>query len=72
MLAAGARPGTAAYEEHDLLTRIRRLTVEGRRAGEGCWSADGRRMVFQSERDPGNPFNQIYVMDLASGEVKRI
>ncbi|MBI2318965.1 MAG: PD40 domain-containing protein [Betaproteobacteria bacterium] len=62
----------ATYEERDFLTRIRRLTVEGRRAGEGYWSADGRRMVFQSEREPGNPFYQIYVLDLASGETKRI
>jgi Tol biopolymer transport system component len=70
----GAAPEAAAptYEERDYLTRIRRLTVEGRRAGEGYWSPDGKRMVFQSEREPGNPFYQIYVLDLASGEVKRI
>jgi Tol biopolymer transport system component len=28
--------------------------------------------VFQSEREPGNPFYQIYVMDFGSGDVKRI
>src|SRR6202040_2630181 len=54
------------------LSRIRRLTVEGRRSGEGYWSPDGRRLVFQSEREQGNPFYQIYVMDLSSGDVKRI
>jgi Tol biopolymer transport system component len=58
--------------ERDFLTRIRRLTVEGRRAGEGYWSKDGRQLVFQSEREPGNPFYQIYLMDMASGDVKRI
>jgi Tol biopolymer transport system component len=58
--------------ERDLLTRIRRLTVEGRRAGEGYWSKDGRQLVFQSEREPGNPFYQIYLMDMASGDVTRI
>src|SRR6266849_4390305 len=31
----------AAYQERDFLTRIRRLTVDGRRAGEGYWSPDG-------------------------------
>ena len=31
--------------EHDFLGRIRRLTVEGRRAGEGYWSPDGRRLA---------------------------
>jgi Tol biopolymer transport system component len=60
------------YQERDFLTRVRRLTVEGRRAGEGYWSPDGKRIVFQSEREPGNPFYQIYVLDLATGDTKRI
>jgi Tol biopolymer transport system component len=60
------------YQERDFLTRIRRLTVEGRRAGEGYWSKDGTKLVFQSEREPGNPFYQIYLMDLSSGEVSRV
>src|SRR5512146_2821017 len=60
------------YQERDFLTRVRRLTVEGRRAGEGYWSPDGTRLVFQSEREPGNPFYQIYTMDLATGDTKRI
>jgi Tol biopolymer transport system component len=60
------------YQERDFLSRVRRLTVEGRRAGEGYWSPDGKRLVFQSEREPGNPFYQIYVVDLTSGDTKRI
>jgi Tol biopolymer transport system component len=60
------------YKESDFLTRVRRLTVEGQRAGEGYWSPDGKRLVFQSEREPGNPFYQIYVLDLVSGETRRI
>jgi Tol biopolymer transport system component len=62
----------APSPERDFLTRIRRLTVEGRRAGEGYWSPDGKRIVFQSEREAGNPFYQIYVLDLGSGETKRV
>ena len=62
----------ATYQERDFLSRIRRLTVEGRRAGEGYWSADGKKLVFQSEREPGNPFYQIYLMDLSTGETQRI
>src|SRR5437762_4011472 len=60
------------YQERDFLTRIRRLTVEGKRAGEGYWSPDGKRLVFQSEREPGNPFYQIYTLDLTTGESRRI
>src|ERR1700752_2997360 len=59
-------------QEREFLSRIRRLTVEGRRAGEAYWSPDGKRIVFQSEREPGNPFYQIYVLDLTTGETKRI
>ena len=58
--------------ERDFLSRVRRVTVEGRRAGEGYWSPDGKRLVFQSEREPGNPFYQIYALDFGTGETKRI
>ncbi len=69
---AGRTAAASTYEERDFLSRVRRLTVEGRRAGEGYWSADGSRLVFQSERDPANPFYQIYVLDLETGDVQRI
>jgi Tol biopolymer transport system component len=62
----------AASAEGDFLTGIRQLTSEGRRAGEGYWSPDGARIVFQSEREPDNPFYQIYVLELAAGNTKRI
>jgi Tol biopolymer transport system component len=58
--------------ERAFLSRVRRLTVEGKRAGEGYWSPDGKRLVLQSEREPANPFYQIYVLDLVSGDTKRI
>src|SRR5947207_2671295 len=64
--------GAAPYQERDFRTRVRRLTVEGKRAGEGYWSPDGKRLVFQSERETGNPFYQIYVLDLGTGDTKRI
>src|SRR5690606_39337811 len=58
--------------EREFLSRIRRLTIEGRRAGEGYWSPDGRKLVFQSEREPGNPFYQIYLMDMETGNTERV
>jgi Tol biopolymer transport system component len=58
--------------ERDFLSRIRRLTIDGRRAGEGYWSPDGRQLVFQSEREPGNPFYQIYLMDMETGNTTRV
>jgi Tol biopolymer transport system component len=62
----------AVNQERAFLSRVRRLTVEGKRAGEGYWSPDGKRLVLQSEREPGNPFYQMYVMDLTSGDTARI
>lgn len=61
-----------ARDESRLLERVRQLTFEGRRAGEGYFSADGRRLVFQSEREPGNPFFQIYELDLETGDTRRV
>jgi hypothetical protein len=61
-----------SYQERDFLSRVRRLTVEGKRAGEGYWAPDGKRIVFQSEREPGNPFYQIYVLDLGTGDTTRV
>ena len=65
-------PAAAKRLESRLISRVRQLTYEGRRAGESYFSADGRRMIFQSEREPGNPFFQIYLMDLDSGYTQRI
>src|SRR4029453_3964581 len=70
-LGVVAQQGNAS-KEADFLTRIRRLTVEGRRAGEGYWGPDGQHLVFQSEREPGNPFYQIYLMDMGTGDVSRV
>src|SRR3954463_6018855 len=72
LVLAGPLQAADDLHERDFLSRVRRLTVEGKRAGEGYWSPDGKRLVFQSEREPGNPFYQIYVLDLATGDTKRI
>lgn len=68
--SAGAGEGSA--DESRFLSRVRRLTVEGRRAGEGYFSPDGREIVFQSEREPGNPFFQIYLLSFETGETLRV
>ena len=74
LTAVGSAQAPAPIDNHekDFLSRIRRLTVEGRRAGEGYWSKDGTKLVFQSEREPGNPFYQIYLMDLTTGDTSRV
>lgn len=67
-----AQDGAPELTESDFLTRIHRLTYDGLRAGEGYFSPDGSKLVFQSERDPENPFYQIFELDLESGETRRV
>ncbi|AGH95523.1 M28 family peptidase [Pseudobdellovibrio exovorus] len=55
-----------------LITNSKQLTFVGSRSGEGYFSADGKKMVYQSEREEGNPFYQIFLLDLASGKSSRI
>ena len=65
-------PAKAAALEAALVAEVRQVTFDGLRAGEGYFSADGRSMVFQSERDVANPFYQIFRMDLDTGDLTKI
>ncbi len=65
-------PAQAAQLQGALLADIRQLTFDGKRAGEGYFSSDGKQLVFQSERELGNPFFQIYLMDRDNGDVRRV
>jgi len=59
-------------EETRFLSNTRQLIFEGRRSGEGYFSPDGKALIFQSEREPGNPFYQIYLLDLETGDTHRV
>lgn len=61
-----------ASGEAQFLTEIRQLIFEGKRSGEGYFSPDGQSLIFQSEREPDNPFYQIYLLDFQTGETRRI
>ncbi|MDA0810799.1 MAG: M20/M25/M40 family metallo-hydrolase [Verrucomicrobia bacterium] len=65
-------PPVAQGNEQRLLSRSRQLTFAGKRAGEGYFSADGSKLIFQSERDEANPFFQIFLMDLDTGDTQQI
>lgn len=58
--------------ETQFLSHSRQLIFEGRRSGEGYFAPDGKLLIFQSEREPGNPFYQIYTLDLETGDTVRI
>lgn len=74
-LTAGLRAQETADTpsiESQFIQNARQVTFEGKRAGEGYFSADGNLMVFQSERRQDNPFYQIYLLDFETGDQENI
>jgi len=63
---------SAFAQEAQFITESRQLTFVGPRSGEGYFSADGKKMIFQSERNEKNPFYQMFVLDLESGKTTRL
>ena len=59
-------------EESRFIANTRQLIFEGRRSGEGYFLPDGSKLIFQSEREEGNPFYQMYVLDLNTGDTTRV
>lgn len=73
ILALTAGPALAKKRGEDrFISNTRQLTFDGRRSGECYFSPDGKQLVFMSEREPGNPFFQIYVLDLETGDIDRV
>lgn len=70
MLAAGFCVG-GAETEASFLQNIRQLTYEGK-SGEGYFSPDGKQLIFQSTREPENPFYQIYILSFETGDIHRV
>lgn len=56
----------------NLISNTKQLTFVGPRSGEGYFSKDGKYLIFQSERAEGNPFYQIYLMNLENGQISRV
>lgn len=67
-IRAGRAVDPDPRERH--LAGLRQLTQGGENA-EGYFSPDGRSLVFQSTRD-GAGCDQMYVMELGSGETRRL
>jgi Tol biopolymer transport system component len=58
--------------ESELLPNTQQLITDGLRSGEGYFSADGSQLIYQAELTGNNPFYQIYVLDLASGNSRKV
>jgi len=72
-LALAAEPADWQKLEAIHLRNIRQVTHDFIRAGEGYFSPDGTKIIFQAEEQgTGNPFYQIFVMELDTGVYHRV
>jgi Tol biopolymer transport system component len=59
--------------ESPYLKNITQLTRDFARAGEAYFSPDGKKIIFQAEeKGTGNPFYQIFTLDLETGKFHRV
>src|SRR5579872_1142233 len=71
--ALAAEPADWHKAESAHLKNVRQLTHDFARAGEGYFSPDGKTIIFQAEeKETGNPFYQIFTMELATGRTRRV
>lgn len=69
---APADTSMESNNEDQLLSNTRQLIEGSLRSGEGYFSADGDRFIYQSEIVGDNPFYQIYVLNLADGSSQKV
>lgn len=73
VLALAADPADWQKSEHAHLHNIKQVTHDFIRAGEGYFAPDGKTIIFQAEeKGSGNPFYQIFTMDLGTGRTTRV
>ena len=69
-LPASVEGASALLPQEKHLRNLRQLTFGGENA-EAYFSPDGEQLIFQSKRD-GLACDQIFVLDIASGDVRRV
>src|SRR2546421_2369031 len=68
-----AEPADWQKAESASLQNIKQVTHDFARAGEGYFAPDGKTIIFQAEeKGSGNPFYQIFTLDLAGGRTRRV
>jgi TolB protein len=74
LFAIAQPPASSDWQDKEApyLKNIRQVTQGFVRAGEGYFSPDGKKIIFQAEEKGDNPFYQMFVMDLATGKYQRV
>lgn len=68
--SAGEDPATLLHPDETHFRNLRQLTFGGENA-EAYWSPDGRQLVYQHRGD-SVPCDQEYLLDLATGQSRRV
>jgi Tol biopolymer transport system component len=72
LFVAGQPGGDWQKLESIHLKNTRQITRDFVRAGEGYFSPDAAKAIFQAEEKGENPFYQMFVIDLKSGAARRV
>src|SRR5882724_5979210 len=72
LVLGGAQANDWEKQEAAYFKNTRQLTKDYMRAGEGYFSPDGKKIIFQAEEKGENPFYQMFVMDLETGAARRV
>lgn len=72
LVLAGQPADDWIKQEEAYLKNIKQVTQDYARAGEGYFSPDGKKIIFQAEQKGDNPFYQMFVQDLDSARVQRV
>jgi Tol biopolymer transport system component/Zn-dependent M28 family amino/carboxypeptidase len=63
---------SSEIQEGNFISNVRQLIYEGKRSGEGYFSQDGKKLIFQSERIDENPFYQIFMLNFETGDINQV
>ncbi|MBI2808564.1 MAG: PD40 domain-containing protein [Planctomycetes bacterium] len=72
LFLAGQPGGDWQKAESVHLKNTKQVTRDFVRAGEGYFSPDGTKIIFQAEEKGENPFYQMFVQDLVTGAARRV
>ena len=72
VLLASAPVGVAFADPDGLLTNLRQVTFEGSGVGPASFSRNAHSLILEGVREAGGPGQQVYVLDLGSGDVRHV
>ena len=72
VLLASTPCGFAFADTDGLLTNLRQVTFEGGGVGPASFSRNAHSLILEGLRESGGPGQQVYVLELGSGDVRHV